>query len=136
MAVIDYDNTLYVTTSTNRENLIRVERGEATERARTAAIAAKRKIEQFLLLLLGQYNYTDPALRSNDGKIQLALTKSYMLLSEVPDDPLGKIYQQQVFLKSSSLSARVQNQGIARLLVGQFFKIILLASASKEGVNL
>lgn len=252
MAVIDYDNTLYVTTSTNRENLIRVERGEATERARTAAIAVARKIEQFLPLLLGQYNYsgaiaelknllqvelpaesrqrirelkdccagfdawdrfnhteawqllqpymkrqeiqpvglflkrvissraaidaqftaidsikchgyeivedlllnaerraaqeryddavgrlyralellgqirllqtysiktgdvdlqklpeflhktyTDPALRSNDGKIQLALTKSYMLLSEVPDDPLGKIYQQQ--------GAKIQN---------------------------
>ena len=58
MAGIDYDIPLYVTTSTNRENLIRVECGEATERARTASITVERKIEQFLPLLLQQYNYS------------------------------------------------------------------------------
>lgn len=58
MAIIDSEGNLYVTTNTNRENLIRVERGEATERVRTVAIAVERKIGQSLPLLLGQYNYT------------------------------------------------------------------------------
>ncbi len=58
MAIADNQDTLYVTTSTNRENLTRVERGEATERIRTVEITVKRKIEQFLPPLLKQYNYT------------------------------------------------------------------------------
>lgn len=58
MAGIDYHIPLYVTTSTNPENLIRVECGEATERARTTSITVERKIEQFLPLLLQQYNYS------------------------------------------------------------------------------
>lgn len=58
MAIVDSQGNLYVTTNTNRENLIRVERGEATERVRTVAIAVERKIGQSLPLLLGQYNYT------------------------------------------------------------------------------
>jgi CRISPR-associated protein (TIGR02710 family) len=57
MAGIDYDINLHVTTSTTRENLFRVERGEATERASTIVIAVERKIEQFLPPLLQQYNY-------------------------------------------------------------------------------
>ncbi len=58
MAIADNQDTLYVTTSTNRENLTKVERGEATERVRTVEITVKRKIEQFLPPLLKQYNYT------------------------------------------------------------------------------
>lgn len=57
MAVIDYDNFLFVTTA-KRKNLIRVERAEATERDRTAEISVDRKIDQFLPLLLRQYNYS------------------------------------------------------------------------------
>lgn len=57
MAALDYDITLYLTTGTTRENLVRVERGEATERARTALIAIERKIEQFLPVFFQQYNY-------------------------------------------------------------------------------
>ncbi|NHC34315.1 TIGR02710 family CRISPR-associated CARF protein [Scytonema millei] len=57
MAGIDYDLNLHITTSTTRENLFRVERGETTERASTIAISVERKIEQFLPLLLQQYNY-------------------------------------------------------------------------------
>lgn len=58
MAIADNQDTLYVTTSTNRENSTKVERGEATERVRTVEITVKRKIEQFLPPLLKQYNYT------------------------------------------------------------------------------
>jgi CRISPR-associated protein (TIGR02710 family) len=56
-AALDYGLTLYLTTNTTRENLFRVERGEATERARTALITVDRTIEQVLPRFLQQYNY-------------------------------------------------------------------------------
>lgn len=57
MAALDYGITLYLTTNTTRENLFRVERGEATERARTALVTVDRIIEQVMPRLLQQYNY-------------------------------------------------------------------------------
>ena len=72
MVGIDYDINLYVTTNTTRENLFRVERGEATERTSTTAIAVERKIEQFLPLLLQQYNYAG-AIAELNNLLQLEL---------------------------------------------------------------
>lgn len=56
VAALDYRIPMYVTTSVRR-NLIRVESGELTERAAASSIIVERTIEQFLPLLLEQYNY-------------------------------------------------------------------------------
>jgi CRISPR-associated protein (TIGR02710 family) len=56
MASVDYQVTLYVTT-TVRTNIIKVERGELSEQASVAPVIAQRTIEQFLPIFLQQYNY-------------------------------------------------------------------------------
>jgi CRISPR-associated protein (TIGR02710 family) len=53
-----------------------------------------------------QEKYADPALRSRDGKLQLALTRSYVLLSELPDDPLGQLYLRYVDRIQNALQVR------------------------------
>ncbi len=57
MASLDYGLTVYLTTSTTRENIIRVERGERSRRVALASVTAQRKIEQFLPRYLEQHNY-------------------------------------------------------------------------------
>jgi len=56
MAALDYQATLYVTTG-NRTNIIKVDRGELTAQAVVAPLVAQRTIEQFLPIVLQQYNY-------------------------------------------------------------------------------
>lgn len=56
MASVDYQITLYVTT-TVRTNIIKVDRGELTGQASIAPVVAQRTIEQFLPIFLQQYNY-------------------------------------------------------------------------------
>ncbi|TBR58419.1 CRISPR-associated protein [Westiellopsis prolifica IICB1] len=56
MAALDYQATLYVTT-TVRTNIIKIERGELTGQATVAPVVAQRTIEQFLPIFLQQYNY-------------------------------------------------------------------------------
>ncbi|MEI2583523.1 TIGR02710 family CRISPR-associated CARF protein [Scytonema sp. PRP1] len=56
MAAVDYQVTLYVTT-TARTNIIKVERGELTGQASVAPVVAQRTIEQFVPIFLQQYNY-------------------------------------------------------------------------------
>lgn len=56
MASVDYQVTLYVTT-TVRTNIIKVERGQLSEQASVAPVIAQRTIEQFLPIFLQQYNY-------------------------------------------------------------------------------
>lgn len=57
MAALDYGVTLYLTTNATRENLIRVDRGESTERAPTTAVTVERVLQQDLPKLLQAYNY-------------------------------------------------------------------------------
>lgn len=57
MAAIDYGVQLFLTTAATRENLIRVERGESTERAPTSFLTVERTLSQTLSTLLQQYNY-------------------------------------------------------------------------------
>jgi CRISPR-associated protein (TIGR02710 family) len=61
MAALDYHVKLLVTTA-NRTNIIKVDRGELTEQATVAPLIAQRTIEQFLPIVLQQYNY--PAARA------------------------------------------------------------------------
>lgn len=56
MAALDRQATLYVTTG-NRTNIIKVDRGELTAQAVVAPLVAQRTIEQFLPIVLQQYNY-------------------------------------------------------------------------------
>lgn len=56
MAALDHQATLYVTTG-NRTNIIKVDRGELTAQAVVAPLIAQRTIEQFLPIVLQQYNY-------------------------------------------------------------------------------
>jgi CRISPR-associated protein (TIGR02710 family) len=56
MASLDYKIQLYLTTS-NRTNIIKIERGELTGQALVVPLIAQRTIEQFLPLALQQYNY-------------------------------------------------------------------------------
>ncbi|HBL11266.1 MAG TPA: TIGR02710 family CRISPR-associated protein [Cyanobacteria bacterium UBA11162] len=56
MAALDYQVTVYVTTG-NRTNIIKVDRGEMTAQAVVAPLVAQRTIEQFLPIVLQQYNY-------------------------------------------------------------------------------
>lgn len=57
LAAIDYQLTVYLTTSTTRQNLIRVERGERVQRATTTSVKITRTLEQLLPSFLEQYNY-------------------------------------------------------------------------------
>ncbi|MDZ8054615.1 MAG: TIGR02710 family CRISPR-associated CARF protein [Aulosira sp. ZfuVER01] len=57
IASLDYALTVYLTTSSTRENIIRVERGERSRRVALASVTVQRKIEQFLPGYLEQYNY-------------------------------------------------------------------------------
>ncbi len=85
MAIADNQDTLYVTTSTNRENLTKVERGEATERVKTVEITVRRKVEQFLPPLLKQYNYTG-AIAELKSLLQLELSaESRMQVRKLKD---------------------------------------------------
>jgi len=56
MAALDHRVELYLTTA-DRSNIIRVERGEMTSQAIVAPLVVQRTIEQFLPLVLQQYNY-------------------------------------------------------------------------------
>jgi CRISPR-associated protein (TIGR02710 family) len=57
MAAMDYGVELYLTT-TSRKDLVRVSAGESTEMISTSLINVERKVEQFLPLVLRQYDYT------------------------------------------------------------------------------
>lgn len=57
LAAIDYGVQLFLTTAATRENLIRVERGESTERAPISFLTVERTLSQTLPMLLQQYNY-------------------------------------------------------------------------------
>lgn len=57
IAALDQGILTYLTTSTTRENLRRVEWGEATERAPVALLQVDRNLQQLLPRLLQQYNY-------------------------------------------------------------------------------
>ncbi|PLZ91536.1 TIGR02710 family CRISPR-associated protein [Fischerella muscicola CCMEE 5323] len=56
MAALDYQVTLYVTT-TVRTNIIKIERGELPGQATVAPVVAQRTLGQFLPIFLQQYNY-------------------------------------------------------------------------------
>ncbi len=58
MAALDYGVALYLTTNATRENLIRVERGESTERAPTTLLTVERTLNQDLPRFLQDYNYS------------------------------------------------------------------------------
>ncbi len=57
LAAIDYQLMIYITTSTKRHNLMRVERGERAQRATTTSVKITRIIEQLVPCFLSQYNY-------------------------------------------------------------------------------
>lgn len=57
MVALDYGLSLYLTTNATRENLLRVERGESTERAPTTLVTVERSLNQELPKLLQDYNY-------------------------------------------------------------------------------
>jgi len=56
IAALDYRASLYLTTR-DRTNIIKVEIGEMTGQAVVAPVVAQRTIEQFLPIVLQQYNY-------------------------------------------------------------------------------
>ncbi|MDY7021997.1 MAG: TIGR02710 family CRISPR-associated CARF protein [Cyanobacteriota bacterium] len=56
MAGLDHRVTLYITTG-NRTNIIKVDRGELTAQASIAPVIVQRTIEQFIPVVLQQYNY-------------------------------------------------------------------------------
>lgn len=57
MVSMDEGIHLYITTRATRDNIIKVEHGEFTERVPVSAIIAQRKCEQELPLFLANYNY-------------------------------------------------------------------------------
>ena len=56
-ASLDSDILLFITTSTTRPNLIKVESGERTRRAPTSGVVVTRTIEKTLPVYLERYNY-------------------------------------------------------------------------------
>jgi CRISPR-associated protein (TIGR02710 family) len=57
MAALDYGLTLYLTTNATRENLIKVERGETTERTPTTLVTVERTLNQEIPKFLQDFNY-------------------------------------------------------------------------------
>lgn len=80
MAALDRGVKLFLTTGT-RTNIIKVDRGELTEQATVAPVAARRAIEQFMPIVLSQYNY--PA--------AVAELKRLLSLGELPAETKQKI---------------------------------------------
>ncbi|HIK45964.1 MAG TPA: TIGR02710 family CRISPR-associated protein [Leptolyngbyaceae cyanobacterium M65_K2018_010] len=58
LAALDYGVPLYLTTNATRENLIRVERGESTERAPITLLTVERTLHQDLPRFLQDFNYS------------------------------------------------------------------------------
>jgi len=58
IAAVDSEVLLFVTTSTSRQNLIKVESGERTKRAPTTELTVTRTIEKTLPIYLESYNYS------------------------------------------------------------------------------
>lgn len=56
-ASLDSDVLLFITTSTTRPNLIKVESGERTRRAQTSGVTVTRTIEKTLPVYFEKYNY-------------------------------------------------------------------------------
>lgn len=78
---LDHNFSLFLTTSATRENLIKVERGESTERAPTTSVAVERTLNQTLPSLLEKYNY--PA--------AIAQLQSLLQSLELPSDQKRRI---------------------------------------------
>lgn len=79
---------------------------------------AIHKVPEFL-----QPKYGSLPINSPDGKIQLGLEKSYVLLSELPDDSLGKIYQQQASKIKNALHIRNYSlfaHGFSPIMKGEY----------------
>jgi CRISPR-associated protein (TIGR02710 family) len=57
MVAFDSNIPLFLTTSATRENLIKVERGESTERAPTTLVTVERTLNQILPSFLVKYDY-------------------------------------------------------------------------------
>lgn len=83
MAALDYGLSLYLTTNATRENLIRVERGESTERAPTTLVTVERSLNQDLPRFLQEFNY--------GGAI--ALLQTLLQSLELPADQKHRIRQ-------------------------------------------
>lgn len=83
MAAFDYQIGLYVTTSQERKDLIRVTGGEATERASTTLVNLERTVEQLLPTLLEQYNYS----------AALSQLRQLLLSAELPSADKNRVQQ-------------------------------------------
>lgn len=57
MSALDYRLTVYVTTTATRTNLIKVDRGETSRRAKVSDMSVQRLIEQIIPRFLKDYNY-------------------------------------------------------------------------------
>lgn len=57
-AALDAEITLFLTTSTTRQNLIKVESGERTRKAAVTGVVMTRTVEKALPVYLQNYNYT------------------------------------------------------------------------------
>ena len=57
-AALDAEITLFLTTSTTRQNLIKVESGERTRKAAVTGVVVTRTVEKALPVYLQNYNYT------------------------------------------------------------------------------
>jgi CRISPR-associated protein (TIGR02710 family) len=108
MAALDYQVTVYVTTAV-RTNIIRVERGQLTGQAIVAPIVAQRTIEQFLPIVLQQYNY--PA----------AIAQLRRLLSSMALPPTTRRQIQTLYTYCSGLDAwdRFEHKEALELLESQ-----------------
>lgn len=83
MAALDYGVSLYLTTNATRENLIRVERGQSTERAPTTLLTVERIINQDLPQFLQDFNYSGA----------IATLQALLQSMELPADPKRHIRQ-------------------------------------------
>lgn len=85
IAALDYGVGLYLTTSATRENLIRVERGQSTERAPTTLLTVERALHQDLPRLLQDFNYSGA----------IATLQALLQSLELPADQKRHIRQQR-----------------------------------------
>ncbi|MFH7244111.1 MAG: TIGR02710 family CRISPR-associated CARF protein [Spirulina sp.] len=85
MAALDYGVALYLTTNATRENLIRVERGQSTERAPTTLLTVERILNQDLPRFLQDFNYSGA----------IATLQTLLQSLELPADQKRHIRQQR-----------------------------------------
>lgn len=112
-AALDHGILLYLTTSTVRENLFRVERGQVTSRATSSWVTIERTLNQELPRFLAEFNYSGA----------IALLNTLLTTYELPRDQRRRIQEFQDICTGFDAWDRFDHQAAWDLLSMQMGRV-------------